>query len=72
MIGKIIGALAGKKLAQRTSGMSGASGLVAGVAATSLLRRVGPLGLVAALAASYLVKRRRDQNHNEPVGSIKP
>lgn len=61
MIGKIFSALAVKRIAERTSGMSGASGLAMGVAATSLLKRASPLGLVAALAGSYLLKRRRDQ-----------
>ncbi len=60
MIGKIFGALAGKRIAEHTSGKNGAGGLVMGVAATSLLKRAGPLGLVAALAGSYFLKRRRD------------
>lgn len=61
MIGKIIGALAGKRMAEHTSGLSGPSGLVMGVAAASLLKRAGPIGLVATLAGSYLLNRRRDQ-----------
>lgn len=70
MIGKIIGALAGKKLAERTSGMSGTGGLVAGIAASSLLKRVGPLGLAAAMAGGYLIKRKRDRKPTGYDGSI--
>jgi hypothetical protein len=70
MIGKIIGALAGKKLAERTSGMSGTGGVIAGVAASSLLKRVGPLGLVAALAGGYLFKRSRDHKMAGSSGPI--
>ena len=69
MIGKIIGALAGKRIAERTSGGNGAGGLVMGVAATSLLKRAGPFGLVAALAG-YLLKRRRDRE-NLPNGGAR-
>ncbi|HUD92233.1 hypothetical protein [Sphingobium sp.] len=65
MIGKIVGALAGKKLAGRTPGMSATGGLVLGAAATSLLKRVGPFGLAAALVGSYLIKR----NHVRKAGA---
>lgn len=67
MIGKIVGAFAGKKLAERSSGVSGTGGLVMGAAATSILKRVGPLGLIAALAGGYVIKRQLDQK-SPPYG----
>lgn len=61
MLGKIIGAVAGKKVAQNVGGLDGTSGALLGVAATTVLRRLGPLGLVAAAVGSYAVKKHLDK-----------
>lgn len=60
MIGKIIGALAGEKLAKR-SGISGTGGALLGAGAATLLRRLGPVGLIAAAVGGYALKKHRDK-----------
>ncbi|MFT4055753.1 MAG: hypothetical protein QM681_14715 [Novosphingobium sp.] len=50
MFGKVLGAIAGSQVAQP---VHGAGGAVLGVAATSLLRRFGPVGLIAAGVGGY-------------------
>lgn len=63
MIGKIIGAVAGKRIAERAGGGSGAGGALLGVGAVTLLRRLGPVGLIAAAAGGYALKKHRDKQH---------
>ncbi|MBB3357271.1 MULTISPECIES: hypothetical protein [Novosphingobium] len=57
MIGKIVSAVVGKKIAERTAGMSEGSGALIGVAAATVLRRLGPVGFVAAATGGLLAKR---------------
>lgn len=57
MIGKIIGAIAGKRLADNVSGVGGTSGAILGIGAATLARRLGPVGLIAATAGGYALKR---------------
>lgn len=57
MLGKIIGAVAGKKVAEQTGAVGGTSGALLGVGAAALARRLGPVGLVAAAAGGYAIKR---------------
>lgn len=64
MFGKIIGAIAGKKLASGRGGMSSTSGALLGAGAATVLRRLSPLGLVAALAGGYAAKRYYDKKHD--------
>ena len=64
MIGKLIGAVAGAKAAEHVRGIGGAGGALLGAAAPAVIRRLGPLGLIAALAGGYAFKRyseRRDR-----------
>ena len=61
MIGKIIAAIAGKKMAENVSGIGGAGGAILGVGAASLARRLGPLGLIAATAGGFAVKHLVDK-----------
>lgn len=56
MIGKIIGAMAGERAAKHFGGISGPGGALIGVGAASLLRRLGPVGLIAAAAGGYALK----------------
>ena len=61
MIGKILGAMVGKKLAGRNSKLSGA---LVGAAVPAIARRgLGPLALVAAAGwgAKKLIERRRQR-----------
>ncbi len=57
MLGKLIGAIAGERIAQTVGGVSGTTGVVLGTAAAIVLRRMGPVGLVAAAAGGYALKR---------------
>lgn len=61
MIGKLIGAFAGQRLAQNTQGVSGPMGAVIGTGAAAVIRRMGPVGLIAALAGGFAAKRYFDR-----------
>ena len=61
MLGKIIGAVAGKKIANQVGGISGTGGALLGAAAPVVLRRLGPLGMVAAAVGGYALKRSLDK-----------
>lgn len=73
MFGKIIGAIAGKKLASRPGGISSSGGALLGAGAVTVLRRLSPLGLVAALAGGYAAKRyydkKQDSQPADPAGA---
>jgi hypothetical protein len=69
MIGRIIGAIAGAKAAEKSRSMGGATGALVGAVAEPLvrkvgfrvLRRVGPIGWIAAAAGGYALKRYSDR-----------
>lgn len=70
MFGKIIGAIAGNQAAKHISGLSGTGGALLGIAAPTVLRRLGPLGLIAAAAGGYAIKKYNKRRHNE--GATRP
>lgn len=57
MIGKIISAVVGKKIAERTPGISEGGGALMGLAAATVMRRMGPMGMLAAAGGTWLVSR---------------
>jgi hypothetical protein len=57
MIGKLIGALVGRELGQRSG--RGGTGMLTGALAAGALRRMGPLGLV--LGGAYVAKKALDR-----------
>ena len=69
MIGRIIGAVAGAKVAEKSRSMGGATGALVGAVAEPLvrklgfrvLRRIGPIGWIAAAAGGYALKRYNDK-----------
>lgn len=61
MFGKIIGAIAGNQVAQHVRGIDGTGGAILGVAATSVLRRLGPVGLIAAGIGGYALKKHLEK-----------
>ena len=73
MIGRIIGAVAGAKAAEHSRKMGGATGALVGAVAEpmvrkvafTVLRRIGPLGWIAAAAGGYALKRRADKREGE-------
>ncbi|KKC26139.1 hypothetical protein [Sphingomonas sp. SRS2] len=63
MIGKLIGALVGRQI-DRRDGEGGVKGAVMGAAAASIIRRAGPLGLLAGgawIAKKAFDKRKADR-----------
>ena len=63
MIGKIAGALIGKKIADRYG--TGGRGMLLGALAPAIARRAfGPLGL--ALAGGYVAKKAYDRSKRRP------
>lgn len=70
MIGKLIGAAAGKRISQQVSGVNGTGGALLGAGAAVLLRRLGPLGLVVAAAGGYALKKHYDKK--QPTAPTQP
>jgi len=61
MLGKIIGGIAGAKAANHLSGVNQPGGALLGIGAMALARRLGPVGLIAALAGGYAFKLYKDK-----------
>jgi hypothetical protein len=61
MIGKIIGAVAGKKAADHMRGVSGPTGALLGAAAPVILRRLSLPAMLAIAAGGYAYKRYTDK-----------
>jgi uncharacterized membrane protein YebE (DUF533 family) len=76
MIGKLIGAVAGAKATEHVRGVGGAGGALLGMAAPMVLRRLGPMGLIAAAVGGYAYKRYTDKQGKRPArrsrGKAKP
>jgi hypothetical protein len=66
MIGKIAGAIIGKKVAQRYG--NGTRGAIMGALVPVIARRAGPLGLV--LAGGYAAKKLYDSQKGKRRGPI--
>ncbi|KQX25343.1 MULTISPECIES: hypothetical protein [unclassified Sphingomonas] len=62
MIGKLLAAFIGRKI-DRRDGKGGAKGALMGVAAASLVRRAGPLALLA--GGAYVAKKALDHHKAE-------
>lgn len=69
MIGKMIGAFVGDKLAKQTKGMDGATGAVLGLVATSALRRMSLPVMVALGVGGYVAKKYFDKDTKPAKGS---
>ena len=61
MIGKIIGAVAGKKAADHMRGVSGPTGAILGATAPMLLRRLSLPAMLAIAAGGYAFKRYNEK-----------
>ncbi len=70
MIGKVIGAFLGDKIAKQTSGIGGASGAAIGVIAATALRRMSLPAMIALGAGGYLAKKYMDRK--EAVKPVHP
>jgi len=67
IVGKIIVAVAGSKVAKHSSGMSGPFGAMAGVVMASALRKMSVPAMVALAAGGYFAKRAMDLRQNGRV-----
>ena len=67
MIGKIIGAYAGDKLAKQTSGIGGAGGAALGVIAAAALRRLSLPAMLALGVGGSVAKKVFDKKQAEDV-----
>ena len=56
MIGKLIGAAIGERAAREMQGGNQAVGALAGALALPLIRKLGPIGLIALAAGAYGIK----------------
>lgn len=65
MIGKIIGAFVGDKLAKQTSAVGGAGGAALGVVAATALRRLSLPAMIALGAGGYVAKKLIEKNERE-------
>jgi hypothetical protein len=65
MFGKIIGGLVGAKAADHVRGMNEGGGALLGIGVAALARRLGPVGLIAALAGGYAFKRYKDKQDKQ-------
>ena len=61
MIGKIIGAFVGDKLAKQTSAVGGAGGAALGVVAATVLRRMSLPAMLVLSAGGYVAKKVLDK-----------
>ncbi len=71
MLGKIFGAAAGQSFADRFN-LSGGQGALLGAGTVSILRRLSPLGILAAAAGGYAAKRYYDKKNGAPKKAPKP
>lgn len=66
MIGKVLGAFLGGKVAQQTRGVAGPTGAALGVIAPMLLRRLSWPAIAALGVGGYLAKRLVDRGPTAP------
>lgn len=61
MIGKLIGALIGKRASRHVSGIDETGGALLGAAAVPVAKRLGALGMIVVAAGGYALKRHLDK-----------
>lgn len=70
MIGRIVGALAGRSIARNVGTTAGGlRGAALGAALPTVMRRMGPMGMIAAAAGGYAVKRVLDKRRAQQAGT---
>lgn len=66
MIGRIVSALAGRSVARNVGSTAGGlRGAAIGAALPTVMRRMGPMGMIAAAAGGYAVKKMLDKRRAE-------
>lgn len=66
MIGKVMGAFVGGKVAQRVRGIEGPTGAALGVLAPAILRRLSLPAMIALGVGGYLARKFVDQQAATP------
>ncbi len=70
MFGRIVGALAGRSIARNVGTTAGGlRGAALGAALPTVMRRMGPMGMIAAAAGGYAVKRMLDKRRAREAAS---
>lgn len=72
MFGKIIGAVAGSKIAQSTRGIGGPGGAALGIGAAAIAKRVSLPALIAISAGGYFAKKYWDKKEAAAITPKKP
>lgn len=73
MLGRIIGALAGRSIARRAGGANaGLAGTLIGAALPTVMRRFGPVGMVAAALGTYAFGKYSERRAARPVEPTSP
>lgn len=68
MVGRIISMVAGRSIARSVGGTaSGPAGAVIGVLLPTVLRRMGPQGMIVAALGGYVVKKAMKRYAAKPV-----
>ena len=67
MLGKILGAMIGDRAARHFDGIDGPMGAALGVGAASVIRRLGPWGLIAVAVGGYALKRYQDKKTHDKM-----
>ena len=65
MLGKIFGALAGKRMAEHTGGLGGTGGALLGAAGATMLKRMSLPGLIAVTVGGYALKKWKNKRDAE-------
>jgi hypothetical protein len=71
MIGKIFGAFVGNKAAKHVQGVSGTGGALLGMAAPVVMRRLGPIGVIAAAVGIYAFKKHNDRREADEAKGVR-
>ena len=72
MIGKIIGAFVGDRVAKQTRSMGGATGAAIGVVAATAIRRLSLPAMVVLGAGGYLAKKHLDRRNSSSEAATPP
>ena len=72
MIGKIIGAVVGDRVAKQTRGVGGPAGAALGVVAATAIRRLSLPAMVVLGAGGYFAKKHFDKRNAESEATTPP
>ena len=72
MLGKILGTIAGNQAARHIDGINGPVGAALGMGAATVIRRLGPWGLIAVAVGGYALKRYQDKKKQDTVAAGTP